>query len=131
MTQPEYVFVYGTLKRGYGNHRVLGDSEFISEGITIDVFTMYNGGFPFVSSSKEEGLGWVKGEIFRVTDKNVWKALDRLEGVPHMYVRLRTEVDTGFDDITCIMYVASENTNSYLTEEPMTPIDGVLEWVRQ
>lgn len=125
-----FVMVYGTLKRDYGNHGVLGDSEYISEAITKDTFTMYDGGFPFVSDSEDKGnKGHVKGEIYRVEDENAMRALDRLEGVPHMYVRKSVDAwGKDGNEYTTIMYVASEDTNSYLTEEPMTPVNGVLEW---
>ena len=43
--EKEYYFVYGTLKRGYGNNRILQQSPtalFIAEGITTPAFNLYH-----------------------------------------------------------------------------------------
>ena len=45
------VFVYGTLKEGFGNNRLLKDSQKISED-AVEGFVMYHmGGFPGVVPS--------------------------------------------------------------------------------
>lgn len=86
-----YVFVYGTLKRGYGNHRVLGSAKFVGEGKTVSgAYKMLDGGFPMVLSG---GLFHVKGELFEVSDEQTMRNLDRLEGVPTLYTREETEVE--------------------------------------
>jgi len=40
------VFVYGTLKHGYGNHHVLEGSRFVGKGCTVAMCCLYDAGFP-------------------------------------------------------------------------------------
>ncbi len=77
----EYYFVYGTLKRGYGNNRILSQSKtakFVEEGITEPKFSLYNlGFFPGV---KNNGTTSIHGEIWEVSDNETKQRLDMLEG---------------------------------------------------
>lgn len=80
-TEKAYYFVYGTLKRGYGNNRILQQSptaKFIEEGVTKPEFNLYHlGGFPGVT---EHGETAVHGEIWEVSDDYTKRRLDMLEG---------------------------------------------------
>ena len=91
------VFVYGTLKRGYGNNRLLrdGDARFIGEASTLfPYFRLYGRGIPFMALERDESRGLnVKGEVWEV-DPNCLQRLDWLEGHPHMYTRQTIEVLT-------------------------------------
>ena len=49
------VFVYGTLKKGFGNHRFLRGSVFLGNARTNDHFALYESGIPFVIE-KRSGL---------------------------------------------------------------------------
>lgn len=77
----EYYFVYGTLKRGWGNNRILQQSstaQFIEEAVTEPKFNLYHlGGFPGVT---ENGETAVHGEIWSVQDVETKRRLDMLEG---------------------------------------------------
>ncbi len=74
------VAVYGTLKEGYGNHRLLEGSKLIGKGTTALKYPMVQGyGFPYVYD--EEGVGEnIHVEVYEVTTE-VMDSLDRLEGV--------------------------------------------------
>lgn len=80
----EFVFVYGSLKKGFHNHKVLKDSTFIGIGTTKEKYDMisYNS-FPAVISNGEYHI---KGEIYYVDDETL-KDLDRLEGNGTFYKR--------------------------------------------
>lgn len=82
------VFVYGTLKRGFGNHRVMqmAGGQFVCEGKTADRLPLIQHGLPFLLDQPGHGHH-VEGEIFRVPDRDGWKRLDRLEGHPDFYCR--------------------------------------------
>ena len=137
-----YVFVYGTLKRSYGNNPIINrpGSTFIGEAVTIpDHFTMINGGFPYVLKN---GICRIKGELWLVEDPNTMDRLDRLEGVPTHYVRHTTSValmdeNEVIDGV--VMYVAAPETERYLRENkhyfPALVIepdhDGICQWVRE
>ena len=137
MFEPTLVLVYGTLKKPYGNHRVLGNSKYICDAITEeDYYSMFDGGFPFVSASKiHERHGRIKGELYLVEDENIMSSLDSLEGVPYMYVHERVvvkDVDSGMEH-QAVMYVASGSTDEELRyDNPMQPNEeGILEWERK
>lgn len=81
MKKTEYYFVYGTLKRGHGNNRILAESKtakYIEDASTNSSYTMVSlGGFPGVTYG---GNTSIKGEIWSVSDEETKTRLDRLEG---------------------------------------------------
>lgn len=80
------VFVYGTLKRGYWNNRLLFNCEYVKDH-TLNGYKLYNAGFPVATPA--EGCS-VVGEVFEIPkdiEPQVIASLDRLEGVPTMYTR--------------------------------------------
>jgi gamma-glutamylaminecyclotransferase len=83
-----YLFVYGTLKRGYGNNaRCLSDAEFIGEAVTADDgYVMQTGGFPILFEVGDGHGAKARGEMFLVSDKTRTRC-DALEGHPQMYRR--------------------------------------------
>lgn len=73
------VFVYGTLKSGYGNNRLLKTSTFLGEAVLPDHIAYYYGSigsFPFVVKNKGTS---VTGEVYEV-DQETLQSLDYLEG---------------------------------------------------
>jgi gamma-glutamylcyclotransferase (GGCT)/AIG2-like uncharacterized protein YtfP len=94
------VFVYGTLKRNYGNNVILQHGRFIDNDI-IDgyklIFSHDRGGFPY--AIENEGTG-IKGEVFDITGDNFERTLsrlDNLEGHPDWYRRTEATTRTGRD----------------------------------
>ncbi len=84
------LFVYGTLKQGYGNHRLLNKAEFLGTTQTKDKYILLNSGFP-VMMEPNPHLKFpelpVRGEVYRI-DRDVHLSnLDALEGEGHMYLR--------------------------------------------
>jgi gamma-glutamylcyclotransferase (GGCT)/AIG2-like uncharacterized protein YtfP len=71
------VFVYGTLRKGYGNNRLLTQATFLSKGETVNKYTMFASGIPYVNKHIETDT--IKGELYEVTDKEL-ERLDLLEG---------------------------------------------------
>lgn len=75
--------VYGTLKRGYGNNRILRNSTFVSEGI-VRGFKLFNSGFPVAAPSEND---CIRVEVFDIGNPEEDKSasatlynLDSLEG---------------------------------------------------
>jgi len=86
------VAVYGTLKRGYGNHRVMemDGGTFVAEALTVQPYKMYGGyGFPRVVDELRDDNIQVTVEVFECEDV---KHMDRLEGHPHFFERKEIDV---------------------------------------
>lgn len=87
-----YVAVYGTLKVGKGNHRVLGESELVTTGF-IKGYVMYsNGYYPSIFKVDDEHQK-VYVEVYKVTDIDVYQNLLSLEGFPMHYGINQVEVN--------------------------------------
>ena len=86
------VAVYGTLREGFGNHRLLAGSEFIGKTKTEPIFTMYGSAIPWIVAGGNTAITVEVYEVDEVTMRN----LDRLEGYPYYYDR--KEVSTEFGD---------------------------------
>tara|TARA_R110000796_G_scaffold236214_1_gene355502 strand:- start:81704 stop:82093 length:390 start_codon:yes stop_codon:yes gene_type:complete len=71
------IAVYGTLRSGFHNHRVLGDSKLVSPGWTKEKYKLTANGIPFVNPN--EALTKVKVEVYSVTPSQL-PDVDRLEG---------------------------------------------------
>lgn len=86
------VFVYGTLKRGYGNHRLLaGRSIFIGDdSIAGKLFDL--GPFP----AAQKGEGKIYGEVWMIGPHTL-KSLDTLEGHPEFYKREPVTTQAGHE----------------------------------
>ena len=107
---PDLVFVYGTLKRGCGNHGTMQSAggEFVGQAVTVENFPLVVDGLPYLIDFK--GCGHqVHGEIYRVPDASGWQILDRLEGHPRFYRRrvIVCEVD-GVQKETWTYFIQSE-----------------------
>ena len=80
------VFVYGTLKSGFGNHSLLSNATFLGTHNTDRAFKMLNlGSFPALIESTKCGYS-IYGEVYEV-DQDTLRSLDMLEGYPGFYNR--------------------------------------------
>lgn len=114
------VFVYGSLKSGFYNHDILGDSSFVHQTATKDLFVMYDlGSFPAIVRNPKGSK--VKGELYMVDDETL-KWLDKLEGHPSLYTRKVLPLDCGKS-----AFIYEYNPDGYDTEF-VTPVNGYLEW---
>ena len=83
-----YVFVYGTLRKGYWNHSLLENSKFLGKAITKEKYSLFADGIPYVVKIPKTQI---IGELYEV-DKETLERLDRLEGHPDFYKREEIEV---------------------------------------
>jgi gamma-glutamylcyclotransferase (GGCT)/AIG2-like uncharacterized protein YtfP len=97
--------VYGTLRKGFGNHRLL-DNEYCERLGTIKTepaFKMVSlGGFPGVIP--DEGTQSITVEIYRVNSQRVEQQLDWLEGYPSFYQKATINTPWGVAN----MYILRE-----------------------
>lgn len=134
---PKHVFVYGSLKAGSWNHRVLGDSEFVGKARTLEEFVLVDCGFPYLidpESLSEWARGPksapVVGEVYKVIDEAVMASLDALEGVAYNhYEHLTTDVMMGNNEVLSVTcYVACDPDEKLsLTVCPINK-EGCYEW---
>jgi gamma-glutamylcyclotransferase (GGCT)/AIG2-like uncharacterized protein YtfP len=89
----ELVFVYGSLKRGMANHRQLAGATFAGTAVLRGLALFDLGPFPMAVASSEPG-NRLWGELYRVNGPHL-AALDRFEGVPRLYQRLRWHLGDG------------------------------------
>lgn len=84
------VFVYGSLKRGFGNHVLLEGCKYVGPAKTNPLFTMISyGAFPAVLIDGETAI---TGEVYEV-DEHTLRSLDALEGHPNWYKRVEVVTD--------------------------------------
>ena len=92
-----YVLVYGTLRKGHSNHRLLHNAEYVDTRILPLPFVMKHlGGFPGLLPGLHTD-NKITCELYRVTD-TTFQSLDYLEGYPSFYNR--TLIEVGIDDET-------------------------------
>lgn len=128
MTVTKYrVFVYGTLKRGESNHRLLARSRFVGVATTEPRFRLleaYGGAYPYLVAGQQS----IRGEVYEI-DGGTLYSLDRLEGyradseVNH-YNRETITVTIDDEQVEAMVYVLNENNVSM---ESCTEYDG-NEW---
>lgn len=101
------VMVYGTLRKGCGNDRLLVGSELVGT-FTVPGYKMYSaGGFPYCVKVDDMDQTIVT-EVYLVNDSTL-ESLDGLEGVAYNHY-MRVPVDrTGFDDVE--LYVPHVTTS--------------------
>lgn len=86
---PIRVFVYGTLKNGHGNHRLLASSKFLGRSYIEGRYKMLSmGGFPGLVAAATLPECRISGEVYQVSEE-VFQALDYLEGHPRFYERMK------------------------------------------
>ncbi|MCB9740449.1 MAG: gamma-glutamylcyclotransferase [Deltaproteobacteria bacterium] len=89
------VFVYGTLRRGEGNHGLLATAEFLGKARTAPDFLLFDlGAYPAVVVQPDGQGTAIVGELYAV-DGTTLAQLDALEEHPDYYVRREIELPGG------------------------------------
>jgi gamma-glutamylaminecyclotransferase len=119
--RPHWIFVYGTLKRGWPNHALLRHALYEGGFITIERFPLVIGGphfTPFLLNRPGAGKN-VRGEVYRVDDEEL-AMLDVLENVGANYHRERTLVHHLHDVdyvVEVFVYLKCNYTEDMLQQE--------------
>jgi len=129
-----YVAVYGTLKKGYGNNRLMDPRGFTLVGsfVSVDKFHMTSGGgFPIVYKDMKQHH--VKVEIYRVDDKAYLSSVDSLEGHPTWYRREPVEFVpadmSGGDIVIAEMYIQDKPRSTPMYYNVRVN-NNIAEWAR-
>jgi gamma-glutamylcyclotransferase (GGCT)/AIG2-like uncharacterized protein YtfP len=125
------IAVYGTLKKGFHNHRLLKEATFVGTGMTKEKYclttiagnpieTKNKDGehfqkfekkhleltpFPYVYENKNHYP--IEVEIYEVTEKQL-SACDRLESVPYFYHRKTVDIVLEEKSLNAEMYFITE-----------------------
>ncbi len=135
------VFVYGTLKSGYGNSVILqhGDAKLLGNYV-VKGYKLYNAGFPVAMVSENDSVYGELWDIGNDKEKSTLFNLDRLEGEGSMYHRTKVQAENQqplphggsvVDKLPAEMYVGGKNWR--FTEDRLCPKnkDGHYEWNRE
>jgi gamma-glutamylcyclotransferase (GGCT)/AIG2-like uncharacterized protein YtfP len=91
MKTGDLVAVYGSLRKGLGNHPVIEGAE--CKGNTIikgwDLYSL--GAYPFVVEGENE----LTVEVYEVDSEMRQRRLDGLEGYPNFYDRIQVDTEFG------------------------------------
>ena len=117
------VFVYGTLRPGWGNSRLWeGRGAAMHDGAaTVTGFALVSGGaFPFaIPAADSVAVGALIYPDVDVYDE-VLEALDRLEGYPRFYDRIMVVVDTPAGRVKAWIYTPADHGRY----DDMPPVPG-------
>lgn len=103
--------VYGSLRSGLGNHRVIERSVRQDDGVVkgkFKMFSMYGGGFPALTHDNTPTD--IVVEVYQVDDQAQAASLDALEGYPSFYDR---ELVTLEDGRECWIYFIDGNRDGF------------------
>ena len=112
MSNKKLLVVYGSLRNGHGNNRLLRESDHLStETISIPYRMISLGGFPGLVPSEENHN--IVVETWSVDDAT-YKNVERLEGYPHFYQKAIVTTTQGEGEI-------------YVLEDPRYQHDRTVE----
>lgn len=118
-----FVFVYGTLKAGYGNHRYLHGSRFICNALTLTRYRMWCIGFPLIQRDDRAGHP-VAGEVYDITPRTM-ADLDALEANGRMYRRATRDLRSHDGLLSAYLYEWLGHPQG----DPVRPnAEGVILW---
>jgi len=91
----EFLFVYGSLKKGFDNHKLLQKyAKRVGKASTVGKFAMYEDSFGNYPYLIKEPVTRVQGELYEIKRKELLDEIDEFEGAPEYYQRKRIKVKT-------------------------------------
>jgi gamma-glutamylcyclotransferase (GGCT)/AIG2-like uncharacterized protein YtfP len=91
----EFLFVYGSLKKGFDNHKLLCKyAKRVGKASTVGKFAMYEDSFGNYPYLVKEPITKVMGELYEIKRKELLEKIDRFEGAPEYYQRKKIKVKT-------------------------------------
>ena len=91
----EFLFVYGSLKKGFDNHKLLDKyAKRVGKASTVGKFAMYEDSFGNYPYLVKEPVTKVMGELYEIKRKELLDKIDEFEGAPEYYQRKKIKVKT-------------------------------------
>jgi gamma-glutamylcyclotransferase (GGCT)/AIG2-like uncharacterized protein YtfP len=105
----EYLFVYGSLKKGFDNHSLLSKSTIrIGKARTIKKFGMFEDSFGNYPYLIPQPISKIEGELYQINRKEILNEIDEFEGVPDLYQRERIKVKTHKGEMIAFVYIRKD-----------------------
>ncbi len=91
----EYLFVYGSLKKGFDNHILLDKyAKRVGKAFTVRKFGMFEDNFGNYPYLVPEPICKIEGELYQISRKELLEEIDEFEGAPNYYQREKIKVKT-------------------------------------
>ena len=113
---PFIVAVYGSLREGYGNHRLLINSQkYGGTFLTDELFDLYSfGGFPAITLNGSKNI---VVELYKIDNELTAKRLDMLEGYPDFYNKKTIKIKDFTSELPIyIYYIEDISTYTHVTK---------------
>jgi len=115
----EFLFVYGSLKKGFDNHKLLQKyAKRIGKASTVSKFAMYEDSFGNYPYLVREPRTKVMGELYEIKRKELLDRIDEFEGAPEYYKRKKIKVKTHKGVNVAFVYIR-ENEEIPKGQEPL------------
>ncbi len=104
-----YLFVYGSLKKGFQNNDILSKANYISKAKTSSKFAMYketDKDYPYIIKDNSIGQN-IDGELYEITRRDLLEKIDSFEGAPDYFKRTDLMVTTRSKKVKAKTYVLS------------------------
>jgi gamma-glutamylaminecyclotransferase len=102
----QVLFVYGTLKRGFGNHHVLCGATYFGRAETEENFALFIGDYPCASKALE--ISAIKGEVYHLK-QGLLASIDAFEGEEYQRELTQVRLETG-EVISAWIYFSKNHT---------------------
>jgi len=115
----EFLFVYGSLKKGFDNHNLLNKyAKRVGKASTVGKFAMYEDSFGNYPYLVKEPITKVMGELYEIKRKELLDKIDDFEGAPEYYQRKKIKVKTHKGVNLAFVYIR-ENEEIPQEQEPL------------
>lgn len=91
----ELLFVYGSLKKGFDNNKLLEKStRRLGKASTVGKFGMFEDSFGNYPYLVKKPISRIRGELYEIQRKELLEQIDEFEGAPEYYQRKKIKVKT-------------------------------------
>lgn len=91
----EFLFVYGSLKKGFDNNKLLEKStKRLGKASTVGKFGMFEDSFGNYPYLVKKPINRISGELYEIKRKDLLDQIDEFEGAPDYYQRKKIKVKT-------------------------------------
>ncbi|MCI4406758.1 MAG: gamma-glutamylcyclotransferase [Sulfuricurvum sp.] len=91
----EFLFVYGSLKKGFDNYKLLEKStRRLGKASTVGKFGMFEDSFGNYPYLVKKPINHISGELYEIQRKELLYQIDEFEGAPDYYQRKKIKVKT-------------------------------------